>query len=380
MADNQSTTERKSVRRSGRARAGRVASLFLTLAIAGCSSIGPPTVSRDRTDYLTALATSWKEQTLSNVVHIRYADAPAFLYVSSIVSTYSLDTGLTAGLTLNSDATLPSNQYPLRAAVFGASVTYQDRPTISYTPLSGEQFTKRLIRPIPPVGIFELIQAGNPADVVLQLTVRSMNGIKNQRTLRGKLEPADPEFYAVVDAIRRLQVAGRLSVRTEKRGNDEVGILVLEEGRTAEANADVKFVRDTLRLKPAKHNELVITFGTNQRSDVELAVLSRSMGDIFIELAMGIDVPAEDVASGRTEATLRLSGATNPRERPLVRILSGASAPANAFASIRYRNRSYWIDDGDYLSKLSFTLLMIFTSLAETGVTPQIPTLTLPVR
>ena len=40
---------------------------------------------------------------------------------------------------------------------------------------------------------------------------------------------------------------------------------------------------------------------------------------------------------------------------------------------------SYWIDDGD-VSKRNFTLLMIFTSLSEAGVVPQIPMLTLPVR
>ena len=50
---------------SGRLR--RAASVALAVAVAGCSSIGPSTMPRDRTDYLSALATSWKEQTLSNV-------------------------------------------------------------------------------------------------------------------------------------------------------------------------------------------------------------------------------------------------------------------------------------------------------------------------
>ena len=91
-------------RGSGRLR--RAASLVLAVAVAGCSSIGPSTLPRDRTDYLSSLANSWKEQTLSNVVHIRYGDTPAFIDVSSIVSSYVLSGDVTAGLTVNSNTCL----------------------------------------------------------------------------------------------------------------------------------------------------------------------------------------------------------------------------------------------------------------------------------
>lgn len=64
----------------------------------------------------------------------------------------------------------------------------------------------------------------------------------------------------------------------------------------------------------------------------------------------------------------------------MVRIHSGTAPPANAFAAVEYGNTWYWIDDNDFASKRTFTLLMIFTSLAETGVVAQIPALTLPVR
>ena len=40
---------------------------IMVLAAAAYASIGPATVQRDRVDYISAIAESWKEQTLLNV-------------------------------------------------------------------------------------------------------------------------------------------------------------------------------------------------------------------------------------------------------------------------------------------------------------------------
>ena len=356
-------------------RAG-VGPLLLLVPLIGCASIGPPGVPRDRTDYLSSIAESWKEQTLLNVVHLRYGDPPSFLDVSSVITNYAIGGQVSAGGIINSNLT---GVAPWNTATFGAGAAYQDRPTISYTPLSGDKFTKSLLRPIPPSGIFQLTQAGYPADFVLQVTVRALNGIKNQSISGGQVQPDDPEFYPLLDALRRLQLSGSVSMRVEKRGTEEIGKLILARGRSGQVNADLKFVLDTLHLKPGKNGEITIVFGAVQRNEQELAVLSRSMAEILIDLAAGIEVPAAHVAEGRTVASARVASAEHPRDRPLVRILSGPAAPANAFCAVHYRDTWYWIDDSDIASKRIFTLLMIFFSLAETGTAPQVPALTIPV-
>ena len=75
----------------------RLTSALVVVVLAGCSGIGPGTVARDRFDYNTAVSDSWKEQTLLNIVKIRYADMPLFMEVASIVSGYSLESSVNLG-------------------------------------------------------------------------------------------------------------------------------------------------------------------------------------------------------------------------------------------------------------------------------------------
>ena len=136
--------------------------LGLLLGVAGCASLGPGTVPRDRVDYISAIAGIWKEQTLLNVVRLRYGDAPSFADVSSVISGYTFQgrpLGRCGQISSNLTSTIPSN-----LVTVNGNATYIDRPTITYTPLAGDKFARSLLRPLPPNEIFELIQAGYPAD------------------------------------------------------------------------------------------------------------------------------------------------------------------------------------------------------------------------
>ena len=92
------------------ARFSRASMVLLVLAAAGCASVGPATVPRDRTDYIAAVADSWKEQTLLNIVRMRYGDAPSFIDVSSVISAYTFQGQVSASGQVASDRrTFPSS-------------------------------------------------------------------------------------------------------------------------------------------------------------------------------------------------------------------------------------------------------------------------------
>ena len=75
----------------------------------GCAHLGPKTIPVDRFDYSTAIADSWKQQTLLNIVKLRYMDLPVFVDVASIVTGYSLQTGVSVNGTLSSDKAIQGN-------------------------------------------------------------------------------------------------------------------------------------------------------------------------------------------------------------------------------------------------------------------------------
>src|SRR5689334_12944424 len=109
---------------------------------AGCASVGPVTVARDRTDYSTSILESWKRQTLLNIVRLRYLDPPIFVDVGQIVAGYSLETAVTAGGQISSEKAIQGD-----SATFGGSARFTDRPTITYAPLTGNRFIKGLMTP-----------------------------------------------------------------------------------------------------------------------------------------------------------------------------------------------------------------------------------------
>jgi hypothetical protein len=357
----------------GRFLFGVVAGL-LGLVPAGCSSIGPGTVTRDRVDYANASSDSWKDQMLLNIVRLRYGDAPTFMDLSSVISSYTIGAQLSAGATTNFGA--PGNPTTGTVGVGGA---YADRPTISYTPLTGQKFAQSLLEPIPPAAIFSLIQSGYPADMVIPATVSALNGVYNRTVQGGIRRPSDPLFYPLIETIRRTQLSRAISLRSEKRGDKQVAIVVFASRLDPQVQRDIEFVRKTLNLK-LENNEIVLTQGAVQSSPNELAVFSRSMIQIMQAISSDIEVPAEDVSDGRTYANAAVGPDASPFDLPQIAIHSGPIPPGDAFTAVNYRGSWYWISDHDLKSKASLTFLLLFFALAETGVVPEAPVLTIPVQ
>ena len=144
----------------------------------GCGSLGPSTVGRDRFDYIAALSDSWRRQLLLNIVMLRYAETPVFLEVGQVISGYELEG------TISANGAIGNKTAPAALGDFvnlGAGGRYLDRPTITYSPLTGPDFIKTMMTPFPPDSVMFLIESGWPVDVVLQMGTQAVNGLRNQK-------------------------------------------------------------------------------------------------------------------------------------------------------------------------------------------------------
>lgn len=342
----------------------------------GCASIGPKTIPRDRFDYAAAVSDSWKDQMLLNMVKIRYADAPVFLDIASVINSYTLEGDLSLGGSLQTPLTpVAGNANTLS---LGAAGRYTDTPTITYNPLTGEKFNKSLMRPLPPGAIFSFIQTGWSAEFLFRGCVQAVNGMHNRIGMGAEARPPDPEFLRLIELIVRVQHAGSLGVRAERDRVGEEALLYFRQRNTDRTAADIAELQRMLGSDDPS-GELRIVYGLLPRQKNEIAVLTRSMFEILLELASYIDVPAEHAAEERVFPALARQGAAGGLA-PLIRVRSGAQRPQDAFAAVRYRDHWFWIEDRDLSSKRMFSFLMVLFTLTESGGAYPTPVVTVPTR
>jgi hypothetical protein len=258
--------------------------------------------------------------------------------------------------------------------VIAADGRWSNTPTVTYQPLMGDRFTRSLLQPVPPSAVFQLLQGGWSADLVLRTVATSVNGQRN--SLFGA--PAEPDFERLVQAMTRIQRSGGLSIRVDARKGGSAVVVVMRPGESDhETSEDAKIVQEVLGLRPGLR-QFDVVYGLLPSNDGEVAILSRSMLEIMLQLGFGITLPADNLSSGRAMPGQAAPGGAIAA--PLVKIQSGPSAPEDAYAAVPYRSHWYWIDDTDYASKRTFTFLMILFSLAETGPGTAAPIVTVPSR
>src|SRR5437762_3117962 len=239
----------------------------------GCHSLGPGTVARDRFDYSASISESWKRQTLLDIVKLRYLDPPIFVDVGQIVAGYSLETTLSAGGSFPETTNFGGN-----TATIGGSARFTDRPTITYTPLTGNRFIRGLMTPVSPESVFFTIQSGWPADGVLMAVAATINGLKNQEVTPEGVAPPEPDFLRVLALMRKLQRSGAVGMRVQVDPKQhETAVLIFHtENIPAETLADSRELRRLLRLDPNATN-FTLAFGGTAASNTETALQTRSL-------------------------------------------------------------------------------------------------------
>ncbi|MDF7673750.1 hypothetical protein PT277_09010 [Acetobacteraceae bacterium ESL0709] len=359
----------------------RFAVLGSFAALCGCIGVGPNRMQNDQLAYSRALGETQKREMLLNIVRRRYADPPTFLDTTQVIAGYSFSRSVTGGY----------YGYPASAVsnyLFGqGSMSLAENPTITYQPLTGQQYAENVIRPISPSVIMPLILGGMSIDTLLRLTAQSIDGLSNVRGLgSGPFGGGSVRFYLLLHDLRQLQIAGAMTVRiaSEEMNPDDVPgrkkgreqpdsdrkakkaehvYLVLSSTSDNGLLAVQAEVRRLLHLPP-QTQEAEIVYGPYPKRPGQIAILTRSMLAMLTQLSYEMEVPDEDVKSGRTPPTI---GQIGIETRPEVVIHSGKRAPEETYTSVYYKKRWYWIEETDFQSKEAFTMVQVINALAATS-------------
>ena len=356
---------------------GRIAVALLSLSVTTCASIGPATVPHDRIDYGSSIGNSWKEQTLLNIVKLRYADMPIFLEVAQVIAGYQLQSTLGTSFTAGN----------FNAAVIGpftatgnatAAGTYTDRPTVIYQPLTGVDFLKRLMTPIPPSSVLFMLQSGYAADRIMPIMLDSINGLNNESNRLRR--PADPKFTRLVELIREGQLAGAIQIRIERpKDGAESSVLIFGPSKDPELANKGREIKSILGIKPDLR-ELKVNYGGYSGKDDEIDMMTRSMLQIMLEFAFTVQVPESDVVQGKATPGLVDTPGAGALNGPPLRVLVSDTQPQDAHVAVQYAGRWFWIADTDIQSKYTFGIIMLLFSIADTGVKGSTPVVTIPAN
>jgi hypothetical protein len=345
---------------------------LVVLLLVGCAGTGPATIARDRFDYVTSVSDSWKRQMLLNLLKVRYSDAPVFMDIASVINSYELSGEV------NLFGQIARTGAGDEIAGLGMSGRYADRPTITYQPLAGDKFTRSLMLPIPVPAILFLIQSGYPADVVLRICADSINGLTNSYGGPGRLQAGNPKFRELLVALRESQAAGGMGMRVKTAADKQSVVIFLRPSTDEAVTSSSRKVRELLGLNPSAH-EYSVVYGSYPETDTEVAILSRSIMQVLVDMAAHVEVPEVDRVEGRVY-DLQPSPEQAQLFPPLLKVRCDPLAPGDAHVAVKYRNHWFWIDDRDSQSKQIFNFMMFMFSLTETGSTQAAPIVTVPAR
>lgn len=326
-----------------------VAHILLVLPVlsAGCATtVGATSLPRVRASYNEAVLQSADEQMLMNIVRLRHQHYPMFLQLSSIITQYTFSTDGSASGTYNIGS--DNSTAPNGSVGVGAGVAVSERPTVTYEPLQGEEFLRRLATPLSVTQIAKIIQIGWRADVVFKTCVQRINDVYADTSWA----PGGSEIARLATLLRELQQDHQLAVFDTEQGP------MLSLGRAKETEpttSPASEVRELLGLAPSAESH-ALTQMRLKRPPGTIALQGRSVLGAMVYLSNGLALPKQDPRSSVLASS------------PPLRIQISKQRPEAPYVAVTYRNRWFYIAEDDHESQLAFMLLnFLFMFTATTG-------------
>ena len=317
----------------------------------GCTKYGPVFLQSERSQYNQAIQKTNDEQLLLNLVRLKYRDTPLFMEVHNIASQFTLqnDIGISTQLQAGAKGIFTPD----------ASTFVEESPTISYSPLHGENFVQGVLTAISLKTIVLLFHSGWNVERIFKVCLQRIDKLKNAPGASGptpKIAPKTGKFFKAAKYLRQLQSQGGLDlVYRVSDGEPQLVIHISEAFKNSEpANQFARSINATI-------GQTSYVFGAPSIKDKQsIDIVTRSLLGVMFYLSEAVQVPEQDIVEGRVTVTKTDEGEVFDWAEitgELLRIHNSPNPPVDVSLLIFYRNYWFYINDSDLISKSTFSLL-----------------------
>lgn len=330
------------------------------------------TLPPDRIRYNKSVINSDLQQALLNIVRLRYGDTPNFLSVNSIVSQFNVD-GSIASDPSRTFIPLIGTNYNVNLSLKGS---FSESPTITYTPMQGEEFVTRLLTPVDIKVIKLFLRDGWGIAHIFRIFLQHLGGMDNaviaSRPSSHRM-PKYKEFAEFTKILRKLQIEEQIHLYNDTELEHYRLRVEISSFRNLNANQLQLLAR--LGITP-KYPKFWIS-SEPEEGPHNFYAETRTVLSIYSFLSKGVNVPKshEDVVKvvrypdGRPFDWREIVGG-------LIEVKSSKLMPAKAYISIYYRGYYFYIDDRDDNSKETMHLLMILNGIFQGNIQSVLPVFT----
>jgi len=351
----------------------RLTVCLLSCLLISCTYVGPSALRSGRLAYNEAIIETDNQQILLAVVRHRYSERSSLLAVASITANVSVTTNTGVQLGFGNDGNFAGNLVP-----FSAGVVYEENPTISYAPVVGEKYARRLMSPVPIAALAQL--AGSLVDPapIYSALVSSVNGIYNPEFVFAASQP-DPRFSRLVTILTELTQARRLHWVEDLQHEGRFSIVIDHYSPTFAA--EVSELLGMLGLPAPKKRSsrvvLPVSLSLDGRDSGGVGIITRSVFNLVEVLSAAVELPGRDQEDG-----------VSIRYPPLglvgkgLHVRRSEAEPEHASVAVKFRDGWFYIDNRDPVTKGYFRILIALWSATisdSTAGSAGAPVLTVPV-
>jgi len=340
--------------------------------LSGCAVVGPASISQGRMSYAEAINKTEDQQMLLSIVKGRYRESATLLTVNSVAANMrfraSADAEFAIGAEKHIDELVP----------LSTGIAYEENPTITYSPVRGEEYIRQLMSPVPLDILMLTLRSMTDSDHLLLLLVNRVNDLRNPDFLDAVSAESSQKFKRFVELFNELHSPGILDLLKNPQADVVFDLLISDYAPdySAKVTEFLELLDVPMPADESKPIVIPVSFAIRTKGAQGIGIITRSTFDLVEIMRASIVVPQEHADAG---LTCEYPPMGLPGEG--IRINSSREKPNDMSLAVKYRDYWFCIDETDQITKGAFLLLRSFWSISITNsdIQNDAPVLTIPV-